>query len=74
METSIVFYTIHCSACKGIQQLMNIKKIPYQIVDNRDEVLKKADELNVKQAPFAIINGQCYVNENLKKWVKEYKA
>ena len=70
----VEFYTIHCPACKMIKMLMDKKGIEYTMIDNRDEVLAKADELNVKGAPFAIIDGTVYNNVNLKKWVAGYMA
>lgn len=74
MGKVIDFYTIHCPACKGIQKMMDIKKIPYQIIDNKDEVIKKADELKIKSAPFAIIDGEIYTDAKLKTWIKEYQV
>ncbi len=74
MGKVIDFYTIHCPMCIGIQKMMDIKKIPYQIIDDKDEVLKKADELKIKGAPFAIIDGEIYTDAKLKKWVKEYQV
>ena len=73
-KNTIAFYTIHCPMCKGIQKMMDMKKISYQLIDDVDTVTQKADELKINSAPFAIINGQCYTNENLKKWVREYKV
>ncbi len=74
MKDTITFYTIHCPMCKGIQKMMDMKKISYQLIDDVDTVTQKADELKINSAPFAVINGQCYVNEDLKKWVREYKV
>lgn len=72
MGDIITFYTIHCPMCKNIQKQMDNKKISYQVIDDKSLVLKKADELNVSEAPFAIINGEFYDNKRLKKWVEEY--
>lgn len=74
MGKVIEFFTIHCPMCKSIQKMMDMKKIPYQVIDDKEEVLKKADELKVKSAPFAIIEGEVYVENKLKTWIKEYKA
>ena len=74
MGDKVIFYTIHCPMCKSIQKTMDKKNISYQMIDTRDEVLKKAEELNLDNAPFAIINNKCYNNTNLKNWVEEYDA
>ena len=74
MEKVIDFFTIHCPMCKSIQKMMDMKKIPYQIIDDKDEVFKKAEELNIKSAPFAIIDGETYTESKLKTWIKEYQV
>ena len=74
MGKVIEFFTIHCPMCKGMQRMMDMKKIPYHVIDDRDEVLKKADELNIKSAPFAIIDGEIYTDSKLKTWIKEYQV
>jgi protein-disulfide isomerase len=68
---NVEFYTIHCPACKIIKMLMDKKGIKYTMEDDRDKVLKKANELGVKGAPFAVIDNVVYVNDNLKKWIME---
>ena len=70
----IEFYTIHCPMCKSIQKMMDLKGIPYQIIDDKEKVLKKADELKIKSAPFALIEEEVYVEKQLKTWIKEYQA
>ena len=74
MGEGVIFYTIHCPMCNRIQKTMDKKNISYQMIDKRDEVLKKAEELNIDDAPFAIIDGKCYNNTNLKSWVEEYNV
>ena len=74
MGKVIEFFTIHCPMCKSIQRMMDMKKIPYQIIDDKDKVMNKADELKINSAPFAIINGEVYTNEKLKTWIKEYQV
>ena len=72
MEKNIVFYTIHCPMCRKSQKMMDAKNISYQVIDNRKDVLQKAEELNFTDAPFAAVNDQWYDNKNLKKWIEEY--
>lgn len=72
MEHVVTYYTIHCPMCKSIQKMMDSKKIDYHVIDNRSEVIKKADEFNIADAPFAVIDGKCYEKEDLKIWIKEY--
>lgn len=67
----IVFYTIHCPKCKILQQLLSDKHLDFEIVDNKDEVLKVADENHIQSAPFAIIDGKCYDTKELQEWIKE---
>lgn len=74
MENVIQFYTIHCPMCSTIQRMMDMKKIKYQTIDNNDEVIKKADELNITSAPFLIVDGEVYVESALKTWIKEYNV
>ena len=69
----IILYSTHCPMCKSIQRTMDMKKLEYQIVDNKEDVLRKADELKINSAPFAIIDGKVYTNTDLKTWIKEYQ-
>ena len=71
---NVILYSTHCPKCKSIQKTMDLKKISYQIVDDKDLVLQKATEFATNYIPFAIIDGVFFDSNNFKKWVEEYNV
>lgn len=72
MENQVIFYTTHCPKCKALLTLMTVKKIEHTIVDDRDTVMKVAEEHGILSAPFASINGEIYDVKKLQQWIKEH--
>lgn len=68
---SVIYYTIHCPKCNVLQTLMTQKNITFTVVDDKDTVLSIAEEYNIRSAPFAVINGECYDTKKLQEWIKE---
>ena len=71
MGKVIEYYTIHCPKCKTLQMLMDKKKIAFNVIDDKDTVMSVADTYGIKEAPFAIIDGQFYGTKQLQEWIKE---
>ena len=68
---SVIFFTLHCPKCNVLQTLMTQKNIVFNVVDDKDTVLAEADKYNIRSAPFALINGECYDTKKLQEWIKE---
>lgn len=71
MGKVITFYTIHCPKCKVLQMLMDKKNINFEVIDDKDVVMSMAEKNNIKSAPFAFIDGECYNTKQLQEWIKE---
>ena len=71
-NSEIVLYSTHCPKCNMIEMIFKNKKIEYTVEDNKEEVLKVADENNIKEIPFAKINDKMYTCEEIKSWIKEH--
>ena len=65
---NVVLYSTHCVVCKRIQKTMDLKGIPYTIVDDREQVLQKAEEFNTNNVPFATIDGKFVDTAELKNF------
>lgn len=71
MGKVIEFYTIHCPKCKTLQTLMDKKNITFSVIDDRDVVMRIADQYGINDAPFALIDGVLYNTKQLQEWIKE---
>lgn len=66
----ITLYSTHCPNCIGIEQMLKLKKIEFNIVDDKEEVLRVAKEQGIQAAPFAEIDGQWCKKEDIIKWIR----
>lgn len=71
MGKVIKYYTIHCPKCRVLQMLMDKKNINFEVIDDKDVVMSVAEENNIKSAPFAFIDDECYDTKQLQEWIKE---
>lgn len=67
-EDKIILYTIHCPNCKVLERKLQMKKIPFEICDNMDEMQK----LKIQSAPVLSINGELLTFANALRWVNTY--
>ena len=67
-EDKIILYTIHCPNCKVLERKMQIKKIPFEVCDNMEEMQK----LGIQSAPILSINGELLTFANAMRWVNSY--
>lgn len=62
-------YSSHCPKCNMIQNILQTKNIPYELIDNENVYIKIANENNIENMPFAEIDGVIYNTKDLQKWI-----
>ena len=68
---TIKYYSTHCGVCETLSWLLNKTKLPYDLIDDVDEVYKIGKKYNHKYVPFAIIDGTFYDAVQLNKFIME---
>lgn len=61
MATKYILYSTSCPMCKLVEQTFIKKNIPYELITDKDEVFKVADEQGFDSVPFAF-DGEKYLN------------
>ena len=56
----ITVYSTNCPNCKVLKLKLQKAEIDFDLVEDQDQVLKKAEELNILSAPFMIVDGKVY--------------
>lgn len=54
----ITVYSTNCPKCKTLIKKLESSSAEFKVVDDLQEVLKKAEEVKIKQAPFMIVDGE----------------
>ena len=67
----VVLYTINCPKCKVLEKKLQQKEITFDVVDDKEEVVRKGTEIGIKSAPFLIIDDKPYNFNNALNWVGE---
>ena len=57
-EKELVLYSNGCPKCEVAKAILQRENIKFTLVDNNDEIMKKAKELNIKFMPFFTIEKQ----------------
>lgn len=53
----ITVYSTNCPKCKTLIKKLETSSAEFKVVDNLQDVLDKAEEVGIKQAPFMIVDG-----------------
>lgn len=61
MNTNYKLYSTGCPMCKLVEQSLIKKNIPYELITDKDEVFKVADEQGFDSVPFAF-DGERYLS------------
>lgn len=48
----IILYSTHCPKCKALEILLTKKNIPFEVVDDKDEVVRVGEEHQILTAPI----------------------
>ena len=65
----IKLYTIHCQACEILQKKLVSKNIEFEVIDDRDEVVKVGIEHCISNAPMLDVDGNVMDYISAVKWV-----
>lgn len=52
MSSQVTLYTTHCPKCEVLKKKLEAANIQYKTVDDRDQILKIAEEHNFTSAPL----------------------
>lgn len=56
----VKLYTIHCPSCNVLEKKLKQNNIEFEIIDDRDKVIAKGNELGIKSAPILQVNNDYY--------------
>ncbi len=63
------FYTSHCQKCGMLKAVMDNKGIEYEEIDDENIYLPIVDNNNIKEMPFAEIDGKILTTNELREWI-----
>ena len=70
----LTLFTTHCPHCKSVEQMLNLKKIEYLTVDDKNKVMETARENNLSSAPFILADDGTFIGyPEVLKWIREQK-
>ncbi len=53
----ITVYSTNCPRCKTLIMKLKSSQVDFKVIDDKDEVLNKAEEVGISQAPFMLVDG-----------------
>lgn len=62
----VVLYTIHCPACKILEEQLQKKKINYKVVDDTNTIMKKG----INRVPMLEVDGDLMDYGQAWKWTE----
>lgn len=65
----ITLYSTGCPKCTMIETIMKKKNLNYVLEKREEEILRVADEHNIRSAPFADIDGIFYTTKQLQEFL-----
>jgi glutaredoxin len=68
----VKLFSTGCPNCETIKETMKRKNISYELIDDKEEVLKFAKANNISSVPFAEIDGQILTYVPLREYVNKY--
>lgn len=64
----IVAYSTNCPKCRILKKKLETSGLDYEFIEDEAEVMKVAQEHNIMEAPFTIIDGEVFnFSQTLKK-------
>ena len=60
-----------CPKCKIVSSKLEQKGIDFKKITNMDEVMKKADEIGIRQMPLSFIDGEYTNFADMIKWINK---
>ena len=66
MYMEVVLYTIHCPACKILEEQLQKKKINYKVVDDTNTIMKKG----INRVPMLEVDGDLMDYGQAWKWTE----
>ena len=72
IKVDIKLYSNKCPKCKILHNKLRDNMIGFKLIENIDEVLKKANELGVREMPLTTVNGEYKTYLEMIKLIKEW--
>lgn len=67
MGNCIVLYSIGCPKCKVLEDKLNRNKIDYQIITNKDEMIR----IGITEVPVLNVNGELLGFSEANNWINK---
>lgn len=67
----IVLYSTHCPKCKALEILLGKKNIPYEVIDNQEEVVKVGQAQRILTAPILRVDDEFFDFSKAVKFINE---
>lgn len=67
----IKLYSTGCPKCRIIKMQFDNKNIPYEIINDNNEIENKMNELNIRGIPFGVKDDKVYIFNDLIKYIAE---
>jgi len=64
-------YTSHCPKCIVIKNILDDKKIEYEVIDEENVYLPLAQENGILSMPFAEVDGKLIGDNKLQQWIND---
>lgn len=68
----IILYSTHCMICEGVENLLKLKNINYELIDDIQTVQDVATQNNIENVPFAEIDGKIFETKELRQWIQNH--
>lgn len=66
---NIKLYSTGCPVCNVIKKLLDDKKIPYDCIEDKNEILKIGEKNSISSVPFAFIDNKLYKTNELREFI-----
>ena len=70
----IEMYSTNCPKCRVLAKRYRDAGVVFDLIEDEEEVLKKAKEFNIQEVPFVIVDGELYRFTDALKLTEAFKC
>lgn len=66
----IILYSTHCPVCRGIEMKLKSKKIPYEEINDEEEMKR----IGLLSAPALSVDGEIKIGKEITDFINGYRG
>ena len=66
----IILYSTHCPVCRGVEMRLKAKKIPYEEINDEEEMKR----IGLLSAPVLSVDGEIKTGKEINDFINSYRG